>query len=300
MSERRVGILYMLASAVGFAFLPILTRAIYNLSDLQPTDIAVWRFVFATPIIWLLVNSRRSPHSSDEKLPRLKLMSLGILYAAGALTAFYGLERIPASTYVVLFYTYPAMVALLSVVLGVRLTVYGWLALALTLIGIMFTVPDFNSAAALDPVGVLFALANALSVALYFLASGRVMRQVKALARSSAWVITGTLIVILCTIPFVGGVGVPDNAETWGLLLMFSVVCTAIPIFSINVGIQKIGAAHASIISSIEPAVTMILAIVLLGEVILGVQWLGAVLIIAGVVLLEVPSLRKRNRPRVR
>ena len=54
LTERRLGFIAVLISAAGYAFLPIFARLIYRLSDLQPTDIALWRFIFATPTIWLV------------------------------------------------------------------------------------------------------------------------------------------------------------------------------------------------------------------------------------------------------
>lgn len=299
LTQRRIGLLYLLLAATGFAFLPILTRAIYAESDLRPTDIAVWRFTFAAPLIWIMVRVRNSAPQGTERLPRVKLMALGIVYAVGALAAFFGLERIPASTYIVLFYTYPSMVALMSLFLGIRIHLFGWIALAMTLLGIILTVPNFTEVGNIDPVGVLFALINAAAVAVYFLLSGRVMRGITSLVKASAYVITGTLIVLLVIIPLSVGVQVPDAPVPWLLLLTFGFVSTAMPIFATNVGIQKVGAAQASIVSSVEPVITMTMAVLLLSEVVLGVQWLGAALIIGGVILLELPALR-RARARIR
>ena len=60
------------------------------------------------------------------------------------------------------------------------------------------------------------------------------------------------------------------------------------PIFSINLAIQRIGAAQASLVATVEPPLSMVVAMVVLGEVIIGVQWLGAALIIGSVVFLQV------------
>jgi drug/metabolite transporter (DMT)-like permease len=57
---------------------------------------------------------------------------------------------------------------------------------------------------------------------------------------------------------------------------------------ALNAGIQRIGAAQSAIVSSIEPATTMLVALVLLGEPIFPLQWVGAAFIIAAVILLQV------------
>ena len=56
-------------------------------------------------------------------------MAIGTLLAFAALAAFFGLERLPSGTFSVLFYSYPAMVALLASLLGERLSLVAWIAL---------------------------------------------------------------------------------------------------------------------------------------------------------------------------
>jgi drug/metabolite transporter (DMT)-like permease len=294
MSERRAGLLMILLAATGYAFLPVFTRKIYELSTLQPVDIALWRFAFATPAIWLMIQWRKP--AIDRTLDRKKLLGLGIVYSGATLTGFFGLQRIEASTYIVLFYTYPAMVTLISFVGGTRLSRMAWLALGMTLIGIILTVPDFSLSNGNDAIGIGLALLNALVVAVYFLLVGRVMGKTDAVARGSAWVITGTLLTLLLLLP-IFGLQVPASGNTWLLLLGLGTISTALPIFAMNTGIRKIGATQASIISTVEPVESMLLAVILLGEVVLPVQWLGAALIILAVLLLELRPRRKAHPP---
>lgn len=297
LSNRQIGILWVLLAALGYAFLPIFTRFIYQLSDLQPTDVALWRFIFATPAIWAIVylnrNSQKQKNARhDEPRQILRMFSLGLLYATSALTVFFGLQYIEASLYIIIFYTYPAMVALINVFLGEKLRPIAWLALALTLTGVILTVPDLRLAGDDVVLGLGIALLNALAVAIYFVIVSREMPKVGSVMRGTAYVITGTLLVLLLTLPFFG-LQLPPNPQVLALLLGMGTLSTAMPIFVINLGIEKIGVTQASIIVTIEPLMTMALALFLLGEVILPIQWLGAAFIIAGVIILEIrPKLK--------
>lgn len=286
--DQRDGLLIILVAASGYAFLPIITKNIYAVSDFTPTDIALWRFLFATPLLWLFVSRSNSTFTrQDHPLPRRTLMLMGILYAIAALTSFLGLERLPASMFVVLFYTYPAMVALFSLLIGERLQPIAWIALGLTLVGVVFTVPDLSELSGGDAGGILFAALNAAAVAVYFMVSNRVLRGHQAVARGTAYVMTGTLICLVLLIG-VTGIHIPPNLDTWANILALATVSTAFPMFAINVGIQKVGAARASIISAIQPVQTMLLALVLLGEVILPLQWVGGIFIVLSVILLQI------------
>lgn len=299
-TQRRIGILWVTLSASGYAFLPTLTRAIYAVSDFPPTHLALWRFMLATPLIWLLIGirSRRKAHKPGQQ-PRfvLQRMGLGVFLAAGSLTAFIGLQYIPASLYIVLFFTYPAMVALLAVLLGSRLSAIAWLALALTLMGVVLTVPDLGGLAGTSALGIGIALLNALVAALYFTVSARILKDSPSMSANTAWIMTGTVVVLCVTVPFYG-LSVPIQPQVWLLLLALAVVSTALPILLINIGIQAIGAPQAAIISAFELALSIVLAMVFLGEVILPLQWLGALLIITAVILLEArPARRKTTLP---
>lgn len=295
-ASRRIGLLLIFVAAVGYALNPVIARNIYAISELRPTDIAIWRFVMATPIIWLAISLRRVPlEKRKAPLPRLLLLSTGLLYAGATLTGFFALESIPASVYVVLLFTNPTMVALISVGLGQRLTRLTWMALVLTLIGVILTAPDFANLQNTDWVGVTIALLNALFVAVYFLAVGRILRPLGDTVRATAWGITGTLLVVLCLMPFLG-LQMPQDSATWLNLIAMGAFTTAIPIYAINQGIQRIGAPQAAIISSIEPPVAMLLATLLLAEVILPIQWLGAAFVISAVLLLEWRPLRRRKQ----
>lgn len=297
---RRSGILLVMLAAIGYSFLPIFTRSIYNLSDLTPTDIAVWRFTFATPIIWcLLFFMQHSPHAPKAKTTtrgqRARLLSMGIIYAGAALAAFYGLQYVDAGIFGVLFHTYPAMVAVLALLLGQYLSRLGWFALFLTLCGIVLTVPDLSIAGENTALGLGIALLNALIVAVYFLLVGRLLKGAASPAHGSAWIITGTLLTLLCMIPFFG-LNLAPNMATWGSLVGLALLSTALPILFINIGIHRIGATQTAILTAFEPVGTMILAGPLLNEVILPMQWIGAGLIVGAVILLAVGDNRKEIR----
>lgn len=289
---QRDGLLFVLLAATAYALLPIFAKIIYTDPALEPLDVLTWRFVFAAPAVWLAVLLMR-PAPPPPGFSRLKMGGMGVLFVLIAGCAFFALQRVPASLYTALLYTYPAMVAILSAALGERLPVRGWLALGLTLVGVLLTIPaDSEAGAALaDPVGgVLFCLFNALLYAVYLIISGRILRA--GAAQSSAvhtavWSITGGLAALLIIAPL-HGLSLPTQPSAWLALAALGVVSTVIPAFAMLAGVARLGAARASILSTSEPVMTVILALLLLpGESMTAVQVLGGVLILVSVVVLE-------------
>ncbi|MEP6985541.1 MAG: DMT family transporter [Chloroflexota bacterium] len=308
--NQRDGMLLILASVTSYSMLPVFIRALQN-AGLNALDIATWRFALAAPLFWLMVRFLRQP-AGDRPLPRWRLMGMGTLLALAAVATFWGFERIPAGTFVVLFYTYPAIVAVLSALMGERLPIAGWGALVLTTIGIILTVPDFGHGIGNDNlVGVLLALFTAFIVAIYFILSGRLLKGHTALGAASAWSATGAFLFLLVLIPFraaqlpgnfwnhLGEMTLsmpllaahhPQGIELWLRMLGIATISTVLGGFFLTVGIQKVGAARASLIGTVEPILTLIFARIFLGEEMLPVQLIGGAFILASILVLQLGS----------
>ncbi len=294
----RIGLAFVLISVLGYSFLPVFTRHLLN-DGVTPIDIAVWRFILATPLFWLLTSLHRTAGFAP-RLPSWRLMAMGLFLAGAALTAFFGLQRLPAGTYVVIFYTYPAMVAIISLFLGERLSGWGWFALALTLFGVALTAPDFSEGLSGDNLpGVLLALLNAALVAFYFVFSSRLLRGQTNLIRASAYAGTGALLALL-VVGFAVGIALPPTPGAWVNLLLLASVSTVMPIFALFNGLQRLGAARAAVFGTIEPLLTSVLALIFLGEMMAAVQWLGGIVIVASVIILQtrgIPSPARAATP---
>ena len=295
MSKReREGLIWILASSAGFSFIPTIVKLIYTHSTFEPLDLALWRFLLAAPLMWLLILLRdygRTKVDSGSVSIRSSLL-MGVLFAIAALAAFVALQRLPGSTYIVLFFTYPAMVVLLSFIMGEKTGLRALLAMVMALIGVALTVPDFATADAGDLIGIGLALFNALIVAFYYLLARRALAGVEDVSRASATIMFGTLLILLLMVPL-RGLQLPQNTETVFGLVAVASLGTVLPVFAINLAIQRIGPARASLASTVEPVMAMIVAMVLLGEVIVGLQWLGAALIVGSVIILQ---LRPRDK----
>jgi len=292
--REREGFLWIILAAAGFSVMPSMVKLIYLHSTFAPMDIAIWRFVIAAPLMWALAlfGRRIAASAPGEKLPVARLLIIGVFIAAAVMAAFFSLERLPGSTYIVLLYSYPAMVALLLRLLGDRIHARTWIALGLALVGVALTVPKFGSAADADLLGVGLALLNAAVIAIYYLLARRALEGVVDVTRASAVMMIGTFIIMLILIPL-RGLQFPQNPLTVVLLVGIGIFGTVLPVVGVNIAVQRIGAAQASLVSTVEPIMSMIVSMLILGEVIFAFQWLGAALIVGSVIVLQ---LRPRNR----
>ncbi len=288
LNQTLVGSVLVLLGACCYGFFAIFTKFIYRFSTLAPLDVATWRFLIASSVIWLLWPLwRRQVDWGVLNRKRIAIfLGLGVLLAGLALAGFAALERITATTYTLLLYTFPAMVALASLALGERLSLMGWIALGLALVGCGLTVGE---TIALDNLlGVALVLLNAMLYGVYLMAVERCGRGASGLL-SSAIIMSGTLIALV-PIGVARGLRVPSAPQGWLAVIGLGVISTVLPIALVFAGTTRIGASRASILSTMEPVLTVVWAAILLGEYIKPIQYVGGGLIIASVILLNLPS----------
>jgi len=269
-----------------YGFFAIFGKLAYQDGGLTPLDVTLWRFLVASAAIWPLWPFWRR-HVDWNTLSRKHVatfLGLGVLLAAVALSGLSALERVSATTYTLLLYTFPAMVALASRALGERLSPMGWAALGLALIGCALTVG--GEITINDPWGVALVFVNALLYGAYLMAIGRLGRGVSGLL-SVAIIIPGAL-ASLAPLGIVRGLRLPPTPQSGLALLGLGVISTVLAIMLVFAGTARVGATRASILSTMEPILTVILAAILLGERIEPIQYAGGGLIIASVILLQI------------
>ncbi len=291
----RSGIPFILAGSLGFALLPVWVRWLAP-SGLSPLDLTFWRYLIAAPAVWILLTLLDTPLPA-KPLPRRGLLLLGLILAGSALSAFIGLQLMPVPTYALLIYTYPAQVTFINFLRGERMPRRNWLALLFTSSGILLTLAGVEGGfASIGGEGVLIAFLNAFLIALYFLVNNRVMRDHQSLQRAGAWAMTGALLVIL-PVSLLSGVTFPPDVPSWAFLTGLALTSTVMPIFLYMAGIKRLGASRAAILSTSEPVLTALLALLLLGESLQPLQLPGGALILASIFLLRIKDVSPRTNP---
>jgi drug/metabolite transporter (DMT)-like permease len=290
-STKQRGILWMLVSALAYSLFTVFGKNV--LEQLGTTDVLFWRFAVAMPVSWAVVAFRRigghgpRPFEVDWKPRVLAGVSFGFM----AYLAFAALDRMSGALYIVICYTYPAMVALGAWLLGKPSSRHIWWAAGLTLLGIAFTVPEVvkgTDDAAL--IGMLMTLGNAFIYACYILFSERLVTHEDE-ARTSgdgfvaaAWGFTGAFVVGAFLSIINGDLTAPSGGKYVSSMIALGVVSTVVAGTTFFLGVRHLGPAPAALVAATEPVLTLIWAVTILDESLVPVQILGAVLVIVGVV----------------
>jgi drug/metabolite transporter (DMT)-like permease len=78
-----------------------------------------------------------------------------------------------------------------------------------------------------------------------------------------------------------------------GVIATLSIFSTIISILTFAMGLRILGATKASIISAIEPVITVVLAFILFGETLNWIQMIGATLIVLSILVIEMKFGKK-------
>ncbi len=252
------------------------------------TELLAIRFGVAAALLWLVALVR------GERLwwgrRSTGLAAMGMLYLGQAATYFTSLRTVPAAVTSILLYLYPVIVMLLAAVfLGERLGRARVGALVVAVVGVFAVVDPLSAHGSIDAAGVLFGLATAAIYATYILTGRALIGEVPVVVATAA--IATTAGVALAIVGALEGQLRPLSVSGYALAGSMALVATAIPATLFLAGLARIGATRAAIISTLEPATTVVLAAVLLGES------LGAVRLTGGAIVLVAAVIVARNVP---
>ena len=291
MTDKRAGITWILVSALAYSLFTVMAKRL--LDEIGPTDVLFWRFVIAAPVIWVVVLlralTRRGPNPVQvEWHPRF---AMGLLFGLLAWFAFVGVDKLPGDLYVIIIYTYPAMVAVGARLLGKPATRQLWTALAITTVGIALTVPEiFEGSQDAAMFGFALTVLNAALYAGYILYSERIVNDTKGhhLAGDSfvavAWGMVGSLVVATVVAVASGGVSLPDTGLAVACMFGLGIISTVVSQTAFFLGVSKLGPAPAALVAASEPVMALSWLVVFLDESMRAIQVVGAVLVIVGVV----------------
>jgi drug/metabolite transporter (DMT)-like permease len=281
-----MGPLLCLLSAACFGAMAIFGKLAYD-ADIGVGDLLLVRFALAAVLLLALASARGAWRGIPRRgvLAGLGMGAIG--YAAQSGLFFGALERMDASLLALILYVYPATVLLAAVALGrERATPRRIAALAVALAGVALVLLGAASGG-VDALGAAMGFAAALTYTAYILVGDRVAVPPLALA---ALVCTGaTMTFALATIPR-GGPDLAFSADGWLAIAGIVLVSTVGAILLFFAGLARVGPSAASILSTLEPVVTVALAAAAFGESLSPLQLLGGTLVLSAVVVMQWPA----------
>lgn len=281
-----------IAGTFCFALKSIVIKSAYGFGA-DATQVLAARMLLSAPffIISMARASRTPKINTFKKSDLLKAVGLGFFgYYLASLLDMQGLEQISAQLERLTLFTYPTMVACLAWwFLSEKI---GWQVVASLItcyLGIFMMYVQEASWAASGSVfgGIALVLGSALSYSLYVVMAKPIIARTGSVIFTCAAMLSSTVFVVFHVFLIEGRTLAAIPSGVWGYGLFLAVVCTVIPSFLVNEAIHRIGATRTTIIGSVGPVLTMLLAIFVLQEPTSTLHLLGMLVVIAGVSLVS-------------
>jgi drug/metabolite transporter (DMT)-like permease len=288
------GVLLCVSSAAAFGAMGIFGKLAYGEGATVGTLLAT-RFALAAVLFWILLvctGGARALRGVSRRDLGLAIALGAIGYGAQAGCYFAALDRLDASLLALVLYTFPTMVTVAAIALGrERASVRTGLALTLASTGLVLVLAG-AAAGALDPVGTALGLTAAVVYTTYILVSDGVAARVEPVALST--LVCSGAAVSLTLVGLADGDLQPGGVSAMGLLWLtgIAVVSTVGAIALFFAGLRRVGPSATSILSTVEPVVTVALAFVVFGESLGPAQLAGGALVLAAVVSINAPTRR--------
>lgn len=293
-------LLYLIAATL-FALNGTISKSIL-LTGIDPARLSQLRVTAAFLILLVVVAVTRPAALRVRRKEIPVLLAFGILgIAMTQYLYFIAISVLPVGIALLIEFTAPLMVALwfrFGMHRAINRRV--WAGLAIALAGLAL-VGQVWKGFTLDGLGVAAAFGAAAALALYYLLGDRQVRQPEPRDPVSLtmWGFGAAAVFWAVTQPWwsfpwseLAGDGYPLGGDgtgvpIWMLCGYMIVLGTVVPFWLVVVSLQHINASQASVIGMTEPLLAALIAWLALGEVLSGVQIIGAVTVLAGVLLAE-------------
>lgn len=298
MIENRVlkGVFLVAFGATSYGMLATFVKMAYD-EGYTTAEVTSSQFILGILGI-LIINLFQKTKNKDKTLKASKRNIFHLMLAGtslGMTSVFYYLavKYIPVSIGIVLLMQTVWMGVLLEMILEKKIpSTQKIISVVIVLIGTVLATNLIKNEVSLDWHGIMWGILAAASFTTTMFTANRVATDISSAQRSLYMLLGGAVIVFGFSIATQTA---PFNFEIflkWGIVL--ALFGTIIPPMLMNAGFPLTGIGLGSIVSALELPVSVMMAFFLLHEKVNATQWLGIVLIILAIVIMNVKFRRQK------
>lgn len=284
------GVILVALGASSYGMLATFVKLAYS-EGFTTAEVTSSQFIYGIIGILIINLFQKNKHKKDvlnaSKSNIFKLMLAGT--SLGMTSVFYYLcvKYINVSIAIVLLMQTVWMGVILEWILEKKAPSFQkTVSVFIVLVGTVLATNIINNDITIDWRGILFGLLAAASFTTTMFTANRVATNISSAQRSLYMLLGGAVIV------FGFGVFTQNTAFNfeifmkWGIFL--ALFGTIIPPMLMNAGFPLTGIGLGSIVSALELPVSVLMAFFILNEQVVGLQWIGIVLIIFAIILMNI------------
>lgn len=294
-------ILMVFTGACSFGILSTFVKLAYR-EGYTPAEISFSQAFIGMGILWLLVfiqERRRSGMAADQiiAIPWWPLLLTGAAIGWTTYVYYVAVHYIPASVAIVILMQFTWISMLLEWCFFNKKPVARQLVVTVVILsGTLMAGGWLNTRAGnLSTTGILYALGAALLYAVYIVANSRLSSQVSPLKKSAVMMMGSSIgIFVVNASSLATSTHTDVSLIKWAVFL--AIFGTVIPPVLFARGIPKAGVGVSAILMTAELPVAVICSHFVLSEEVRVVQWLGIVVMLLAIVLLNVQKMKYLKR----
>src|SRR5512136_2924820 len=278
---RRNGIRAALLSALVLGTTPILGKIAYA-NGMNPYSLTAIRTFVAASLLWAFYLSTKKNRKFIYIYPAGLLIQAGAgaLNGVRSLLYYNGLTKIDAGVGQMLYSLYPLFVVIIRRLDGQRVSNWTKVRLALALLAVMLLITPHGGS--VDWIGAALMLGAGLMYAMHLAVSQRVLYEMPA-PTVALYVLTAMTAVVCVAYVLHGPAAVPLAGLPPTMMLAGITVLSRLLMF---LGVKHLGSIQTALLGVTEILVAVILSIFVLGEQLIGRQWLGAAILLTSLLLI--------------
>ena len=298
-----LGVIFALAGVVLFGLNASSSKVLME-SGVSPEELVIFRSL-ATAIGAGVVLVLTKPTAFRVRLPEWRNLILFGVFGVALMQWSYSnaVANLPVGIALLIEYTAIVIVPLVSLWLfKEKVLPRLWFAIVMVLGGLVVVSRIWDGG--LNPVGVMFAIAAALFLSFYFLMGEHTLRNRDAMSTlfysmsisAVFWLIVSPwwnfdTAILATTISLTGNLD-QYSVPLWGLLLWVGIFGSFLPMLFSFLALTHLRATSVGVISTAETVMAFVFGWAWLNEKIDGIQALGGLLVVAGIVLAQTSRVR--------
>lgn len=293
------GVILAIIGVVLFSAKAVMVKMAYKY-NISSEHLLLFRMSFSLPF-YLIISFFNRPLKPEliRKIDYVWILFFGFVgYYLASYFDFLGLQYIKAGLERIILFIYPTLVIIISrVFLKKVMTRQQFIAIIITYIGVVITfwgelqinVPNLE-------LGSFLIFLSALTYATYLVGSGWLIPKFGVVTFTSYAMVVSSLCIIIQYMIFDRGTLTEYPIEVYIIGIVMAVFSTIIPSYIVSAAIARLGASNFSIIASLGPISTILLAFFILDESLSIIQIIGTVIVVFGVVSVTMKKKEKQNK----
>jgi drug/metabolite transporter (DMT)-like permease len=290
------GVFLVAIGATSFGMLATFVKIAYT-EGYTTAEITISQFLLGI-IVMLIINGFQKAKNKNQAVKAsskniFQLMLAGTSMGMTSVFYYLAVKYVPVSIAIVLLMQTVWIGLILEMILERKIpSTQKIIAAGVVLTGTLLATNVFQNEIQLDWRGIIMGILAACSFTTTMFTANRIGLGISSAQRSLYMLFGGAIVVLIFAIATQNTAFHYEILWKWGIIL--SLFGTIIPPMLMNVGFPLTGIGLGSIVSALELPISVLMAYFILNEQVVLIQWIGILLIILAIVIMNV-NLKKEK-----